>query len=107
MLTWTAAKAPAATEGGRDVVKINPEPYDRTVSTRAAEAAMYPPTLPNAFPNVPVTMSMQSRALSRSPIPPVFKGQVRIFLLNLSLYTNETKQNGASKFFLAICLIRL
>jgi hypothetical protein len=40
MYTFTDARAPAITDGGSDVVKMRPEPYDRTMSTSMAEPAM-------------------------------------------------------------------
>lgn len=46
----TDSRAPAKSMGGRDVVKIKPAAYERTVSIRELVLEMYPPTQPNALP---------------------------------------------------------
>lgn len=48
--TRTDSRAPARDIGGRAVVKMKPAAKERTVSTRAALLAMYPPTQPKALP---------------------------------------------------------
>ena len=48
---------------------MKPGAYERTKSTAAAEAAMYPPTTPNALASVPWMTVMRCITPSRAATP--------------------------------------
>ena len=64
------ALAPAATAGGRAVVKINPLAKDLIKSHRILDPVIYPPMTPYAFPRVPSIRVILSESPNFSEIPP-------------------------------------
>ena len=55
---FTDSMAPATIEGGIDVVKINPDAKDLTVSTKYLLPVIYPPITPYALAKVPSIISI-------------------------------------------------
>lgn len=67
----TDSRAPARSMGGRDVVKIKPAAYERTVSIRALVLEMYPPTQPKALPKKKTNSEIKSVSNPSFFLPPI------------------------------------